>query len=123
MRKRYFTKHLDWAVRSEFERTKTQDYMQSRTLSLQQPPGHVADARRAHDTSSLRPVIRRVDTDPRPIPHTDFGGMLLQRALSHTGPVMRPDERDNRHDILHESPITSAVSVQQTRAEQDLHSR
>jgi hypothetical protein len=97
--------------------------MQSRTLSIQQSAGYVADGRRVHDTSSSRPVIRRVDTNPRPISSTDFGGMLLRRASSHASLVMRPDERNGRHDIIQESPIASAVSVHQTWAEQNLHPR
>jgi hypothetical protein len=97
--------------------------MQSRTLSIQQSAGHVTDARRAHDISSSRPVIRRVNTDPRPILSPDFGGTSHQHASSHASPVMRPDERNDRHDILYESTVTSAVSVHQTRTEQDLHPR
>jgi hypothetical protein len=123
VRKRYFIKHLDWAVRSEFERTKPQDYMQSRTLSIQQPAGHVADARRLHDTSSSRPVIRRVDTDPRPISSTDFGGMLLRRASPRAVPVIGPDKMNDRHDVLHELPIASAVSIHPTQEEPNLHPR
>lgn len=129
MRRRHFTKNLDLAVRLEFERTKTRDVLQrpGRTSTIQQSPGQVADARGTHDGSSPRPVneviIRRVDASPRPISSADFGGMLLRRTSSHASTVMRPDERNDRHDTLHESPMASAVSVHQTRAEQNLHPR
>ena len=123
VRKRYFTRNLNLAIKSEFERTKTRDFLRRRTLSIQKPAGHVADARRPHDSSSSYPVITRVDTNPRPISSADFGGMLLQRASSHASTAMHLDERNDRHDMLHESPITSAVSVHQTRAEQNLYPR
>jgi hypothetical protein len=115
VRKQYFTRHLDWAVISEFERTKTQDVTQSRSLSVQQSAGRVVDA---HSTSSWRPVIRRVDTDPRPISSTDFGGILLRRASSHESPVSRPDGRHDQRDVPHEPPpLASAVSVHQTETQ------
>ncbi|KAF8470908.1 TrkH-domain-containing protein, partial [Russula ochroleuca] len=112
VRKRYFTKNLDWVIRSEFERSRMQDYMQGRNLSIQQSARHVAHARRVHDTLSSRPVIRRVDTDPRPISSTDFGGMPLPCASSHASSVTRPYYgRNDRYDMLYESSITSAVST------------
>ncbi|KAH9983705.1 cation transport protein-domain-containing protein [Russula compacta] len=115
VRKRYFTKNLDWAVRSEFYRTKTQDLTQSR---IQPSAGRAADHHRVHVTPSSHPVIRRVNTEPRPISSTDFGGTPFRRASPQDGPVLRPDGSYDRHDMLHETPIASAVSPHQTRAEQ-----
>ena len=83
----------------------------------------MADARRTHDNSPSHLAIHRVDTNPRPISSADFGGILLRRASSHASVVMRPGERDGRHDTVHELPIASAVSVHQTHAEQSLHPR
>ena len=123
MRKRYFTRNLELAVRSEFERTKTRDLLQRRTISIQQSAEQMAGARRTHDSLSSYPAIRRVDTNPRPISSADFGGILLQRASSHASTAIRPGERNDRHDTVHESPIASAVSVHQTRAEQSLYPR
>ncbi|KAI0299527.1 cation transport protein-domain-containing protein [Russula brevipes] len=123
VRKQYFTRHLDWVVRSEFERTKTQDVTQTRSLSVQQSAGHVVDV---HSTSSWRPVIRRVDTEPRPISSTDFGGILLRRTSSHESPASRPDGRhdSDQRDVPHEPPpLASAVSVHQTETQRRVHLR
>ena len=123
MRRRYFTKHLNWAVLSEFERAKMQDFTQSRTISIQQSASRAAEGRGAHDASSPHLVIRRVDTEPQPISSTDFGGIQFRHAAPHGNQALRPGERYDRHDTLHESPIATAVSVYQTQAEQHLHRR
>jgi len=124
MRKRYFTRHLDRIVWSEIERAKMQDFAQDRAMSVQQPATHAADDRRNQNTTPSRLVIRRVDTAPRPISSTDFGGgILLRRASSHGGQTPRADGGYNRHDTLHESPRASAVSVHYTQAEPRPHLR
>jgi len=74
-------------------------------------------------TPRSRPAIRPIDTEPRPIPSNDFIGMPPQRASSRESSMIRPEEWDGRHDILHESPLDSAcfaVSVQHTQAERNL---
>jgi len=124
VRKRYFTRHLDWIAWSEIERAKAQDFAPDHTISVQQPATHAADDRRIHHTTSPPLVIRRVDTEPRPISSTDFGGgILLRRASSRGGETPRADEKYSRHDTLPESPRASAVSVHQTQAEPRPHLR
>ena len=125
VRKRYFTRHLEWIVWSEIERAKAQDFVPEHTISVQQPVMHAADDRRIHKKTPSPLAIRRVDTAPRPISSTDFGGgILLRRASSHGGQTPRADgERYSRHDTMHESPRASAVSVHQTQAESRPHLR
>ncbi|KAI0265615.1 cation transport protein-domain-containing protein [Gloeopeniophorella convolvens] len=77
VRKRYFANHLYLMVKTEFERTKTQDISRGRTMSRRQTArrnGHGDHGELANFDGGM---IRRVNTQPRPISSTDFGSSLV----------------------------------------------
>ncbi|KAI0250399.1 cation transport protein-domain-containing protein [Lactifluus subvellereus] len=123
VRKQYFAKNLDLVVRSEFERTNTQDVTRGRTQSIQRSTSQDANDRSIHNTAPSRFLIRRVDTEPRQIPSTDFGGIPPSYALPDGSPIMRPGEGSNQYGIHRESPLASAVSIHQTSPERYLRPR
>ena len=117
VRKQYFTRNLGLVVRSEFERTNTQDLTRRRTQSIQWSARQDANDSSIHNTAPSHLVIRRVDTEPRPIPSTDFGVILPSHAPPHESPFIKPGEGSNQYGIHRESPLTSAVSTHQTSLE------
>ncbi|KAH9960198.1 hypothetical protein BC827DRAFT_1268418 [Russula dissimulans] len=96
VRKQYFTRHLDWAVRSEFERTDTRCAIQTRTQPIQQSTGYAADDRSVHNASPSHRVIRHIDTQTLPIPSAGLEVNLSTR-LSRYGTVqaINPEHQDD----------------------------
>lgn len=123
MRKRYFTQNLDFAIKSEFERTKTRD-LGRRTMSLLPPARQNLNPPGVHSDTVPSPlVIRRVDTEPKPISSMDFAGTLLSNAPSQG---IRHDSVSDPHSIIHDSPLVFATGTNQNHAQtphQSLHPR
>lgn len=123
MRKRYLTQNLDFAIKSEFERTKTRDSGR-RTMSLLPPVGQQSNLHRVHSDMVPSPlVIRRVDTEPKPISAMDFAGNLLSNTPTAQG--SRHDSVSDPHGIVHDSPLvfTTATNQNLDQAHQHLHTR
>jgi hypothetical protein len=121
VRKRYFTKNLNLVVRSEFERTNTKALTRARTTSIQRSAVHDINDPGLHTMAPSSLVIRRVDTEPRPIHSTDFGGTPFSYIPPHRTPVLRLGEETNQHGIHREPSLASAVSIHQTPPGQHLH--
>lgn len=130
MRKRYFTQNLDFAIKSEFERTKTWDSGR-RTSSLPQPARQHLNPPRVHGDMVPSPlVIRRVDTEPKPISSMDFAGTLLSNTPSqgilHDNMSHAVMLASNPHGIVHDLPLVFATGINQNHAQaphQRLHPR
>ncbi|KAI9442969.1 TrkH-domain-containing protein [Lactarius indigo] len=121
IRKRYLTQNLNFAIKSEFERTKTRDSGR-RTTSLRPPARQKVNSSRTHSgmtPSSL--VIHRVDTEPKPISSMDFEGISITPTQGNT--IFRPDSGSDQHDIVYESPLASATSANQNHTHQLIRPR
>lgn len=124
IRKRYLTQHLDLAIKSQFERTKTRDPGR-RTMSLRSPARQRVNPRVVHSNMASSPlVIHRVDTEPRPISSMDFAGTLLSDTPTQGNRTnFPPDSGSDQHGIVYESPLVSATSTNQNHAQQLLRPR
>ncbi|KAH8982179.1 cation transport protein-domain-containing protein [Lactarius hatsudake] len=123
-RKRHLTQHLDLAIKSEFDRTKTRDSGR-RTMSLRAPAGQKINSRRVHNNMAPSPlVIHRVDTEPKLISSMDFSGIHLSNTPiqgNHTD--FQSDSVSDQHNIVFESPLVSLTPTNQDQSQQHLRPR
>ncbi|KAH9060174.1 TrkH-domain-containing protein [Lactarius vividus] len=122
-RKRHLRQHLDLAIKSEFDRTKTRD--SEHRMSLRTPTRQKDTSRRVHNIMGPSPlVIHRVDTEPKLISSMDFAGINLSNAPiqgNHTD--LQPDSMSDQHDVVFESPLASSTQTNQNYPQQHLRPR
>ncbi|KAH9030360.1 TrkH-domain-containing protein [Lactarius pseudohatsudake] len=124
LRKRHLTQHLDLAIKSEFDRTKTRDSGR-RTTALRAPATQKVNSRRVHNNMAPSPlVIHRVDTEPKLISSMDFAGIHLSNTPiqgNHT--IFQSDSVSDQHNIVFESPLVSSTLTNQNHSHQHLRPR
>ncbi|KAA1472124.1 TrkH-domain-containing protein [Dentipellis sp. KUC8613] len=131
VRRRYFIQHLEWIVKSEYERTKTRDLVElprgrtssvqssrphatSATMTATEKSGNVATAKSRLDSENLtrrfRPdMVRRVDAVPQRIASMDIGFGLAPyphvETVRHSG-IQEPVSSQEALDHMPRTPQT-----------------
>ncbi|TFY66085.1 hypothetical protein EVG20_g5004 [Dentipellis fragilis] len=127
VRRRYFIQHLEWIVRSEYERTKTRDLVEfprgrassvrsssrhATSATATEKSGNVATASSRLDSENLtrrfRPdMVRRVDAVPQRIAPMDIGFGLTPyshaEAVGHSG-IQEPVSSQEALDHVPRTP-------------------